>query len=83
MNQVLRFVDEACIREEDARVRSRELFHGYRAWAEGGGERPMTERSFSQRIVVELGFKKGHDERGSYYSSVCLRAVQEVLVKSW
>jgi P4 family phage/plasmid primase-like protien len=75
MNQVLRFVDEAAVREKAAKVRARDLFHGYTRWAEGGGERPMTERSFSLKLI-DLGFERRHDERGNYYVGIGLRLDQ-------
>lgn len=77
-NQVLRFVDEGCLRQQGEKIRSRDLFRGYKGWAEGGGERPMTDRSFSQR-VVDLGFERGRDERGTYYVGLVLRGEQGVL----
>jgi putative DNA primase/helicase len=81
MNQVLRFVDEACARDKAVRVRARDLFHGYTRWSEGGGERSMTERSFSLKLI-DLGFERGHDERGNYYVGIGLRVDQGVLTET-
>jgi phage/plasmid-associated DNA primase len=49
------------------------LYLAYRKWAEESGERPETEKKFSERMQ-ERNFKKERRERGLIYYGIGLLA---------
>ncbi len=51
------FLDECCIIEPDAWVRSKDLYGAYGAWCEAGGEKPRTQRSLGNQLR-ERGFQR-------------------------
>jgi putative DNA primase/helicase len=50
------FLDERCDIESNANVGSSELYTAYRSWAEGVGEKPLSQKWLSIRLA-ERGFK--------------------------
>jgi putative DNA primase/helicase len=72
MDRCSAFLDECCQRGA-GQVRARTLYDGYKKWAEGNGERPMSGRAFAERLR-ESGIEKRTDRTGTVYVSICLNA---------
>jgi len=80
MNQVGRFADECCVKDDPSRsftsgvaVRAKDLYEAYKTWSVGNGERYMSQRAFTQQIV-DTGFTREHRNDGNYYKGIELRA---------
>ncbi len=56
MDSFAGFLDERCGIEADAHVSAGELYSAYRSWAEGVGEKPLSQKWLSIRLA-ERGFK--------------------------
>jgi putative DNA primase/helicase len=79
MNQVGRFIDDCCVKDDPSRsftsdgaLRARDLYEAYKRWSHGNGERYMSQRSFTQQ-VVGMGFIREHRNDGNYYKGIELR----------
>jgi putative DNA primase/helicase len=73
MDQVGRFIEECCIAGESAQARGRQLYMAYRRWAGESGEHAIRENEFSPQLV-NRGFAKDHDGKGTFYLGVGLMA---------
>jgi len=66
------FIEEACIREPNARIQAGELYKEYKFWCEENGHHAMS----STRIAPEwkrLGFEKRTSGGKRYYDGVRMR----------
>jgi P4 family phage/plasmid primase-like protien len=55
------FIEECCIVGPDgAQAGATQLYNAYKQWCERGGERPLTQTGFGNRLV-ERGFRKGRN----------------------
>jgi len=69
--EVARFLEEATIRETDARIAASRLYNAYCAWCATDDRRPITSTAFGYRLQ-ELGWKRR--KAGSvYYLGLRLR----------
>jgi putative DNA primase/helicase len=66
------FLEEKCVRAQNARVMSLALYREYKAWAEEHGETPASHKTFAS-LMSERGFAKTKTMKGALYSSVGLR----------
>ena len=57
MDSFSHFFDECCIAKELGRVTNKMLRAKYEEWCQENGERPLTQRPFSQKLL-ERGFEK-------------------------
>lgn len=57
------FIDERCEIDEDANEAAGALYAAYRAWADGNGEKALSQRWFTLRLT-ERGFKKVRQHGG-------------------
>lgn len=73
MDTVKRFLDECCEFSVSFRVGSTEIYRAYHRWAEGGGERPMAQVSFSKRMKNRKGIENEHKEGGTVFFGVRVR----------
>lgn len=76
MDQVGEFLEDACTLEEGAEVRSGELYSCFKSWAEGSGEKAMSQMSFSLRLE-EKGFEKTADKAGKKFLGLRMAKVGE------
>ena len=76
MDQVGRFIAEACANVTTVRTPARALYTAYKGWAQEAGDAYVTERQFSDRMAGR-GVAKGANNRGSYYEGLGLRAEVE------
>jgi putative DNA primase/helicase len=67
MDTLGHFLDNVCTQDNDARVPAQALYSAYKTWAEGAGERPISQRAFSTRLT-ERGFV--HRRSGATGNSV-------------
>jgi phage/plasmid-associated DNA primase len=72
MDDLADFLADRCVREPGATVGSRALYEAYKGWSEGAGERPLSEKMFSTR-VVERGFTKDRNKTTRYFAGLRLR----------
>jgi putative DNA primase/helicase len=77
MDQVGRFIDAMCTTLPNSQVQARDLYLGYRDWAQESGERVEAERNFSDRMA-ERGFAKDETRRGRIYNGIGLRRKEAV-----
>lgn len=68
-DQVGRFIDERCITGQYVQARAQQLYATYHQWAESGGERPISQRIFSERLI-ERGFTKKREGEGYVYLGI-------------
>ena len=74
MDSLGRFVSDICKTDDPAYEESaRELYLCYRRWAEGAGEPPMSERSFSERLS-DRGFTKHRRATGVWWLGIRMDA---------
>lgn len=67
-----RFIDECCNIKEDAKMRARELYHGYCRWCQNSGiEQIMTETTFGKEMTKK--FEKKSTSKGNLYVGLSLR----------
>lgn len=66
------FLEEKCIRAQNARVLSLALYREYKAWAEEHGESPASHKTFAS-LMSERGFAKTKTMKGALYSGIGIR----------
>ncbi len=71
-DQLGRFIQEACVVGSAFSSKARPLYLGYRGWAEGAGEPPITETLFGRRLTAR-GFAKEDRRYGMVYMGIGLR----------
>src|SRR5205823_5527169 len=59
MDVLGRFIEECCVVEPRATVKSSSLYEAYKKWCDETRENALAQRTFSQRLV-ERGFEKKH-----------------------
>lgn len=74
-DQLGRFIEECCVVADSFSGKARQLYECYRTWAEGAGERGISETLFGRRLK-DRGFAKEHRRYGTVYVGIALR-VQE------
>ena len=75
-----RFVAENCVISPGAqqiRVKAAVLYNAYRAWTEGSGESPVTQKRFGE-AMTERGFER-ITNNGTWYVGVGLRSNENTL----
>lgn len=72
MDDLADFLADRCVAESQSFVGSRTLYEVFKAWSEGSGERPLSEKMFSTRIE-ERGFSKKRTKAGVQFSGVRIR----------
>lgn len=65
MDLVQQFIDEVCVRDEEARILFASLFRAYEAWCQMRGERAMTSTRFGESLT-QKGFQ-GVKKSGSMF----------------
>src|SRR5439155_13337695 len=63
MDVLGRFIEECCILEPIATVKSSDLYEGYKKWCEENREYGLSQKVFSMRLQ-DRGFEKKHYETG-------------------
>jgi putative DNA primase/helicase len=66
------FLEEKCVLVASARALSLSLYRVYKPWAEEGGEKPVSHKTFSS-LMAERGFAKTKTGKGALYSGIGLR----------
>jgi len=72
-DQVAQFVADCCSTSLQVQGRARALYNAYKAWAQEGGERWLSETAFGTRLG-KLGHTKEHSMFGTIYHGIGLRA---------
>lgn len=65
------FIDEECVKIDQARVKASALYARYRRWTEGSGEKTLTQRAFGM-AMTERGFER-LTNNGTFYRGLGLR----------
>ena len=60
MDVVRRFIADRCVEAKSTSVGASDLYAAYKKWAEDGGERPMTQKRFGDRMT-ELDYQREED----------------------
>ena len=60
---VARFIEEACILEEGARVRAQEIHDAYTAWCEEEGEKSIRKQDFAKKMKERFGYVRSKGSR--------------------
>ncbi|HHB90061.1 MAG TPA: hypothetical protein ENK60_01990 [Anaerolineae bacterium] len=60
---VARFIEEACIVEDGARVRAQEIHNAYLAWCEEEGEKPIRKQDFAKKMKERFGYVRSKGSR--------------------
>ena len=68
MNIVGRFIDECCMLDSQASVKSSDIWNVYKIWCEGNNEHAGTIRKFS--IELEKRFEKEKKSDGRYFLGI-------------
>ena len=63
------WIADECVESPLETEGSAALYEDYKRWAENGGERPLTNKAFSQRLV-ERGFTKKRVTKGYSFSGI-------------
>jgi putative DNA primase/helicase len=71
-DQIGRFIQEMCVRGEYAQVKAHALYIAYKNWADDGGERPVTETAFGERIAEK--YERKRESAGNVYLGIGLTA---------
>ncbi|TAM06383.1 MAG: toprim domain-containing protein [Paraburkholderia sp.] len=64
------WLDDCCAVGPGQSSRARELYLKYRAWAEEGGYRPLSEVKFNKNLVERRGISSEKDRTGKCYKGV-------------
>ena len=72
MDVFSQFIDERCVKNDDAKVTAALIYGEYKMWAahEGIGI-PMTKTAFGKKMTAE-GYQKKRDENGNIYLGIRL-----------
>ena len=72
VDQVARFVEERCHRDNKAETPLKQLFDVYKSWASDEGVLlHMSKKGFRQRLTI-LGFAERRDSHVRYVCGLCL-----------
>ncbi|PYR33175.1 MAG: hypothetical protein DMF90_21760, partial [Acidobacteria bacterium] len=71
MDVLGRFIEESCLVDSSATVKSSALYEAYKKWCEANREFAVTQKAFSLRLV-ERGFTKTHHETGWWWYGIGL-----------
>jgi putative DNA primase/helicase len=75
MDTLGEFLSECCLLKRDHRVSNHDLYETYRTWVSDAGERPLSQKRFSQGLEHrgrELGFEKRHTREGKVWQGLAL-----------
>ena len=64
---IAQFIDATCSRGPDLTCRAGDLYAAYRTWAEQGGERPLSVRTFGERMIEREGIERFRLSDGNHY----------------
>ena len=73
MDVVGGFLTELCIEDDNASVKSSELFNRYGYWASSVGEEALTQKAFALRLQ-ERGFRQKRTNEARWWIGLALRA---------
>lgn len=73
MDRLARFLAERCVIGDGFTVQASVLFAAYKRWCEENEEKILCNNDFAQKLA-EKGFGKRHNERGTLYLRIGLRA---------
>ena len=65
------FIDERCVVEDYASIRSSALYTNYEDWCQSNGERPLSQKDLTLRLV-ERRFRKEHTRSGNLWRGIGL-----------
>lgn len=74
MDTLAQFLAEECEIEASVKVRAKDLYAAYRAWAEEAGEKPLSQKWLGLRLK-DRGFSKKDTMGYPYYLGICLSSV--------
>jgi putative DNA primase/helicase len=66
------WIDERCAIDKIYAAASSQLYASWKSWSEAAGERPGSQKRFSQALS-ERGFEKRHDRTGETFYGIALR----------
>lgn len=73
-----RFISENCVIKDGAKVYVNQLYSAFRNWCEEDGTYwPGGRNKFSQELKDNKGFEVKRNNRGSYFSGICLSDDEE------
>lgn len=75
-NWLENFIDERCIRDQNSRIRSRELYEAYKEWSTAVGEYIRNEKEFSAEMK-RAGFQSISPKNKKHYLGLELITVRE------
>ena len=78
MDQLGRFLEECCVKDESLRTPASGLYAQYKAWAEANGEKEVMSSTAFGTKMRERGCDKTSTNRGNVYVGIGLRAAPEV-----
>lgn len=71
MDLLGKWVAEDCVVGPQYEWKSRQAYGSYKAWAEGGGYRPMSESVFSREL--EITYKKSKRKDANYFEGIAVK----------
>ena len=69
-DQIGRFIQDVCVIGQFAQAKARHLYAAYKSWAEDGGEHPLPEKVFGERMAERHTRKK--EATGNVYVGIGL-----------
>lgn len=74
MDVLAAWIDDCCVTYPSAQATGKTLYHSYKVWADESGEKPLTNKAFSQRMA-ERGFTKtrGTGNGATAWSGIALK----------
>jgi putative DNA primase/helicase len=76
MDQLGRFIEEACVKGDGVRARASVLYSEYKKWAEAGGEKNVMSSTAFGLKMRQRGFVKQDTNRGVIYLGISIRAAE-------
>jgi phage/plasmid-associated DNA primase len=70
------FLIDKCVAQAGAKVTAKDLYIAYDAWAHQAGEKPITKKTFGNRLA-ERGFDKKRAEHGPVWLGLRLRSAMD------
>ena len=70
------WLEDCCQLSPTTTARAGQLYENYKTWCDSNGERPLSGRKFSQRLL-ERGFDKYRDKAGIQYIGLGLAAQED------
>jgi putative DNA primase/helicase len=74
VDQLGRFIDERCVKDDRLQVPASNLYSDYKLWAEEGGEKETLTATMFGRKMPDRGFAKKDTKHGIVYLGIGLRA---------